>query len=151
MTSFKIDYFEIPVPDAKRSSAFFSRAFGFGALSYGDDYIEIRDAGVLGGVNADAVDRATAPLIGIRTDDIAAAATAIVMAGGTITKPVYAYPGGKRLLPRARRSRTPGLSAQPVAARRDGPNETASHLRGRLEQQHPGRPGRHAGQTHRRL
>jgi uncharacterized protein len=97
MAKYEIDYFEIPVPDASGSSAFFGKAFGFGALAYGDDYIEVRDAGVLGGLNGDASDRPAAPLIGIRTDDIAAAEKAIVAAGGTITKPTYGYPGGKRL------------------------------------------------------
>ena len=97
MASFEIDYFEIPVPDARKSSAFFSKAFGFGARAYGDDYIEVRDGGVLGGLNGDAGDRSSHPLIGIRTDDIAAAEKAIVEAGGTITKPIYGFPGGKRL------------------------------------------------------
>jgi predicted enzyme related to lactoylglutathione lyase len=97
MTKYQIDYFEIPTPSASKSSAFFTKAFGFGALAYGDDYIEIRDGGVLGGLNGDSGDKPAAPLIGIRTDDIAAAAEAIVAAGGTITKPAYEYPGGKRL------------------------------------------------------
>jgi predicted enzyme related to lactoylglutathione lyase len=97
MAKYEIDYFEIPAKSASESSAFFTKAFGFGALAYGDDYIEIRDAGVLGGVNGDASDRPAAPVIGIRTDDIAAAAKAITAAGGTITKPAYDFPGGKRL------------------------------------------------------
>ena len=97
MGRYEIDYFEIPVPDAPKSSAFFAEAFGFGAQAYGPGYIEVRDAGVLGGLNADKDDQPAAPVIGIRTDDIAAAAAAIVAAGGTITKPVYGYPGGKRL------------------------------------------------------
>lgn len=97
MAKFEIDYFEIPAPDAGKSSAFFTKAFGFGALAYGDGYIEIREAGVLGGINGDPGDRPPAPVVGIRTDDIAAAERAIVAAGGTITKPVYDYPGGKRM------------------------------------------------------
>ena len=97
MAKYEIDYFEVPVPDAGKSSAFFSKAFGFGAQAFGDDYIEVREAGVLGGLNGDASDRSAAPVIGIRTDDIAAAAKAIQAAGGTITKPAYAFPGGKRL------------------------------------------------------
>ena len=97
MAKYDIDYFEIPARDAGRTSGFFSRAFGFGAQSYGPDYIEIRDGGVLGGINGDAGDRSRAPLIGIRTDDIAAAEAAIVAAGGAITRPPYAFPGGKRL------------------------------------------------------
>ncbi len=87
----------MPAPDAGRTSAFFSQAFGFSAQAYGDDYIEIWDGGVLGGINGDSGDRRTAPVIGIRTDDIEAASAAIVDGGGTITRPIYAYPGGRRL------------------------------------------------------
>ena len=97
MAKYEIDYFEIPVPSAAKSSDFFSKAFGFGALAYGDTYTEVQGAGMLGGLNADAGDRSAAPVIGIRTDDIAAAEAAIVAAGGTITRPTYGYPGGKRL------------------------------------------------------
>ncbi len=97
MAKYEIDYFEIPAGDASRTSAFFSQAFGFAAQSYGEDYIEVREGGVLGGINGDPEDKPAAPVIGIRTDDIAAAEKAIVAAGGTITKPAYAFPGGKRL------------------------------------------------------
>jgi predicted enzyme related to lactoylglutathione lyase len=97
MAKYVIDYFEIPVPDASKTSTFFTRAFGFGALAYGDTYVEVRDAGVLGGLNADSADKPAAPVIGIRTDDIGAAEKSIRASGGTITKPTYGYPGGKRL------------------------------------------------------
>ncbi|MBN9345154.1 MAG: VOC family protein [Devosia sp.] len=97
MARYEIDYFEIPAADAGKTSAFFTAAFGFAALAYGPDYIEVREAGVLGGVNGDAGDRPAAPLIGIRTDDIAVTERAIVAAGGTITKPAYPFPGGRRL------------------------------------------------------
>ena len=97
MASYEIDYFELPVPDAAASSAFFARAFGFAAEAYGPDYVELREGGVLGGLNADPADRPAAPVVGIRTDDIAAAARAIVAAGGVITKPAYSYPGGMRM------------------------------------------------------
>jgi predicted enzyme related to lactoylglutathione lyase len=97
MAKYEIDYFEIPAKEPSKTSGFFSKAFGFGALAYGDEYIEVRDAGVLGGINADKGDQAKHPTLGIRTDDIAAAEKAIVAAGGTVTKPAYEYPGGKRL------------------------------------------------------
>ena len=42
---------------ATESSAFFTKAFGFGSQAYGDGYIEVRDAGVLGGLNGDASDK----------------------------------------------------------------------------------------------
>ena len=97
LPKYEIDYFEIPVPNAGKSSRFFAKAFGFGAQAYGDDYIEVREGGLLGGLNGDASDRSLHPLIGIRTDDIAAAEKAIVAAGGKITKPAYDFPGGRRL------------------------------------------------------
>jgi predicted enzyme related to lactoylglutathione lyase len=97
VAKYQIDYFEIPAASAGKTSAFFTAAFGFGALAYGDDYIEVREAGVIGGINADGGDKSGAPVIGIRTDDIVAAEAAIAAAGGTITKPAYAYPGGKRM------------------------------------------------------
>ena len=97
MATYEIDYFEIPVPDAGQSSTFFANAFGFGAQAYGSGYIEVREAGVLGGLNGDASDRSAHPVIGIRTDDIAAAERAIVAAGGKISRPAYDYPGGRRL------------------------------------------------------
>lgn len=95
MATYEIDYFELPVTSARDSSAFFTKAFGFGSQAFGDGYIEVRDGGVLGGLNG--TGESKAPLIGIRTDDIEAAAAAIKAAGGTITRDVYDFPGGKRL------------------------------------------------------
>jgi predicted enzyme related to lactoylglutathione lyase len=96
MTSFVIDYFEVPSRDALRSRDFFQTAFGWEMLSYGDGYHEIRNAGTLAGVNGVAEDHGSAPLMGIRTSDIAAAEAAVVAAGGIITRQTYGYPGGKR-------------------------------------------------------
>lgn len=97
MASFKVDYFEIPVATTGKSSAFFEEAFGWTHADFGPNYVELREAGMLGGVNSDAADRSIAPLIGIRTDDIAAAERAIIASGGAISRAVYEYPGGKRL------------------------------------------------------
>ena len=97
MAKFAIDYFELPAAEAAPSRDFFRKAFGWGHENYGPDYVEVREAGLLGGINADGADRSTAPLVGIRTDDIEAAAQAVVAAGGKITREVYQFPGGRRL------------------------------------------------------
>jgi predicted enzyme related to lactoylglutathione lyase len=97
MAIFEIDYFELPVGSTSRSANFFTEAFGWGSLSYGEQYVEVREAGVLGGLNSNPADMPGAPVIGIRTDDIEAAAQAIVAAGGIITRPAYPFPGGKRM------------------------------------------------------
>jgi uncharacterized protein len=96
MAHFVIEYFELPTAETAASQSFFRQAFGFGSKDYGPGYSEITDAGVLGGVNADQADRSRAPLIGIRTDDIAEAQRAVEAAGGAITKQVSDYPGGQR-------------------------------------------------------
>jgi predicted enzyme related to lactoylglutathione lyase len=97
MTLFAIDYFELPTTAMDGSQRFFRDAFGFGITPYGPGYSEITGGGVLGGLNA-AEDGNVGPLIGIRTDDIAAAEAAIVAAGGVITRAVAAYPGGQRFM-----------------------------------------------------
>ncbi|RYE07533.1 MAG: VOC family protein [Hyphomicrobiales bacterium] len=97
MANYTIDYFELPSSDGEGSRAFFENAFGWEYLSYGPTYTEIREAGVLGGINSDSADRTAYPVIGVRTDDIDAAEQAILTAGGIITRPTYEFPGGKRL------------------------------------------------------
>ena len=94
MAKYEIDYFELPVTSAKDTSAFFTKAFGFGSQSFGEGYIEVRDGGVLGGLSSPGDSAAT--VVGIRTDDIAAAEKAVTAAGGTISKATTDYPGGKR-------------------------------------------------------
>lgn len=94
MTSFVVDYFELHTSDTDRSAKFYAAAFGWGRKDYGPGYSEILDAGVLGGLNS--MDRETAPLVGIRTDDLEAAEAAIIGAGGVITVAANNYPGGRR-------------------------------------------------------
>ena len=98
MADYRIDYVELPTTDNGKSRSFFASAFGWSFTGYGPEYDEIRDAGTLAGINGDAGDRSAGALIGIRTDDIAAAEQAVVAAGGVITRPAYDYPGGRRFL-----------------------------------------------------
>lgn len=98
MTHYVIDYFELPTTSTEASQQFFADAFGFGHKPFGPTYSEITEAGVLGGVNADSQDQGTGPLIGIRTDDLAAAKQAVEAAGGAITRPIVDYPGGQRFV-----------------------------------------------------
>jgi predicted enzyme related to lactoylglutathione lyase len=96
MARYEIDYFELPASGGSESRRFFGGAFGWTFRDYGPSYAEIQGGGVIGGLNADPDDKPSLPLIGIRTDDIVAAERSVVAAGGTITRPTYAFPGGKR-------------------------------------------------------
>ena len=97
MAGYVIDYFELQTTDLPISKQFFRDAFGFGHKDYGPGYSEITGAGTLGGLTAEAEESIPGSVIGVRTDDIAAAEAAITAAGGTIVKPTYDYPGGQRL------------------------------------------------------
>ena len=96
MPGYAIDYFELPSSANAKSRSFFDKAFGWTFKDYGPDYTEIHGAQVIGGINSDATDKSSAPLIGIHTDDIVAAEQAVIAAGGDITRPIYDFPGGKR-------------------------------------------------------
>lgn len=94
MNRYVIDYFELPTAEMAASRRFFTAAFGFGQVDYGPGYSEITGSPVLGALNAEP--DVPTPVVGIRTDDIAAAVEAVHAAGGAITVPVYDYPGGQR-------------------------------------------------------
>jgi len=91
----RIDYIEFPSTDRARSSAFFRAAFGWGIVSYGPDYDGLAEAGIDGGVDQ-AAGRVEATLAIVRTDDLDAAEQRVRAAGGTITRPPFDFPGGRR-------------------------------------------------------
>lgn len=91
----KIDYIEFPSTDRAATSAFFKAAFGWGAVSYGPDYDGVSDAGIDGGVDQADGKVATTMAI-VRTDDLDAAESRVLAAGGTITRPQFDFPGGRR-------------------------------------------------------
>jgi predicted enzyme related to lactoylglutathione lyase len=89
----KIDYLEFSSPDLPATKQFFSAAFGWSFNDYGPDYQEIADAGVSGGIAAAPL----APvLVILKTDDLEAALARVTKAGAQISKPIFAFPGGRR-------------------------------------------------------
>ncbi len=96
MSDYVLDYFEVPSSDTTKSRGFYGKAFGWQFVDFGGTYTEVHGAGLLWGINADTSDRSTAPVAVIRTKDIAQAERDVVAAGGTISRPTYDYPGGKR-------------------------------------------------------
>lgn len=91
----KIDYIEFPSTNRATSSAFFQAAFGWGIVSYGPDYDGLADAGIDGGIDQAAEKVATTMAV-IRTADLDDAERRVIKAGGTITRPQFDFPGGRR-------------------------------------------------------
>jgi predicted enzyme related to lactoylglutathione lyase len=96
MAQNKIAYVELPSTNVATLKTFYGQLFGWTFQDYGDDYAAIEDAGVDGGFNGDAAGKSKAPLVIIESIDIQATLEQVKAAGGTITMPIYGYPGGRR-------------------------------------------------------
>lgn len=96
MSENKIAYLELPSTEVAALKTFYGQLFGWTFQDYGDDYAAIEGAGLDGGFSADPATKPKAPLAIIKTADIAAMLNRVEEAGGTITMPTFAYPGGQR-------------------------------------------------------
>lgn len=92
----RIDYLEIPATNVAKTKRFYIDAFGWKFTDYGPDYTSFEDGRMTGGFRkADDVGSGGA-LIVIFALDLAAAQARVTKAGGTIVKPVFDFPGGRR-------------------------------------------------------
>ena len=92
----KIDYVELASNDIAATSAFLGAAFGWGFVDYGPDYKGFTGAGLDGGIDGTAERDPGALLVILKADDLEAAEKAVKVSGGTITKPIFTFPGGRR-------------------------------------------------------
>ena len=92
----KIDYLELPVADAGRAKAFYSAAFGWSFTDFGPTYAATTSGDSDLGFQADPAQKTAAALPVIEVDDLEGAQAAVEAAGGAITQPIFAFPGGRR-------------------------------------------------------
>jgi hypothetical protein len=92
----RVDYLEIPVPDVAAARRFYGAAFGWTFYDYGPDYQSFHDGRLGGGFCTGPLAPAGGALLVIYSRDLGAAEAAVVAAGGTIVRPTYAFPGGRR-------------------------------------------------------
>jgi hypothetical protein len=91
----KIDYVELPAGDLPATKAFYAQAFGWAFTDYGPTYAAMSE-GLDGGFQGDASDRPAKPLVILYAHDLEAMEAKVRAAGGTITKPIFSFPGGRR-------------------------------------------------------
>jgi len=96
MTNKPIAYVELPSHDVVASKLFYGSLFQWSFEDFGPDYVAFNDAGLEGGFNGDPGSRTKAPLIVIQTDDLESLCEQVKSAGGTITLPIFSFPGGRR-------------------------------------------------------
>lgn len=92
----RLNYLELPVADTARAKAFYAAAFGWTFTDFGPTYAATTSGDTDIGVQADAGEKTEAALPVIEVNDVETAEAAIWNAGGTITKPTFVFPGGRR-------------------------------------------------------
>ncbi|TIP10392.1 VOC family protein [Mesorhizobium sp.] len=92
----KLDYLEMPATGGTldRLKAFYSAAFSWSFTDYGPTYSA--SEGVDGGFQADAGEAPAKPLPVLYSGDLEETLDAVENSGGTIVKPIFSFPGGRR-------------------------------------------------------
>lgn len=92
----KLDYLEMPAGHASldKLKNFYSRAFGWSFTDYGPTYAAYSE-GLDGGFDADP-NANNRPLPVLYADQLEEMEQTVLEAGGMITKPIFAFPGGRR-------------------------------------------------------
>ena len=95
----KINYIEFHAKDLPATKAFFQSAFGWSFVDYGPEYTSFSDQGVDGGFFqsdlASSSERGAALVI-LDSNKLEATLAKVEKAGGSIVKPIYSFPGGRR-------------------------------------------------------
>ena len=89
----KLDYLEMPGGDLPALKAFYGQAFGWTFTDYGPEYAAFAE-GLDGGFYAAPVQAPPLPVLYAK--DLEAMLAKAQAAGATITRPIYAFPGGRR-------------------------------------------------------
>ena len=92
----RINFIELPARDIGTARTFYSAVFGWELTNFGPSYSCTMTGNVDLGLQGDMSEAPGMPLPVVLVDDIESAQTAVAEAGGTISKPVFAFPGGRR-------------------------------------------------------
>ena len=92
----RLDYVELPVTDLGAARSFYERAFGWTMTEFGPDYAATTTGDTDVGLSSDSEGRPKVPLAVIQVQDLEAALQSVIAAGGTIVKPIFDFPGGRR-------------------------------------------------------
>jgi predicted enzyme related to lactoylglutathione lyase len=92
----RLNYVELPVDDVGAAKAFYEGAFGWSMTDFGPTYACTLTGDTDIGLQGDAAGATKAPLAVIQVDDLEAVLAAVTSAGGTIVRPIFSFPGGRR-------------------------------------------------------
>ena len=95
----KINYLEIPAHDMELTKTFFADVFAWSFVDYGPDYIACSNAGIdVGFFKSDLTAQTSSgsALIVFFSDALEQTLHKIELNKGTIIKPIFSFPGGRR-------------------------------------------------------
>ena len=92
----RINYIEFPAEDLSAIKDFYTKAFGWIFTDYGPEYTAFTDGSLEGGFTRGSVATQSGPLIILYSDNLEKTLETVESAGGSITKPIYPFPGGRR-------------------------------------------------------
>ena len=95
----KINYLEFPARNLPATKAFFQQAFGWSFEDFGPDYTAFTQQGLDGGFfqsECTATSAKGSALVIFYSHNLEATQVKIEAAGGTMIKPPFSFPGGRR-------------------------------------------------------
>jgi uncharacterized protein len=91
-----VNFIELPASDLVSTRAFYGDVFDLTFTDFGPSYSCTMTGVVDIGLQADTSEATSAPLPVIAVEDLEATLKAVSRAGGIVTKPIFAFPGGRR-------------------------------------------------------
>ncbi len=92
----RLNYVELPVRNVAGQKEFHASAFGWSFTDFGPDYAATMTGDVDMGLNGDAAQWTAQMLPVIEVEDLEETQARILAAGGVVTLPIFAFPGGRR-------------------------------------------------------
>jgi predicted enzyme related to lactoylglutathione lyase len=92
----RIDYIEFPATDVAATKNFYLELFGWTFTDYGPDYTSFDDGRLAGGFTKEGKVAKGGALIVIYAKDLEGMEARVRRAGGSIVKPIFSFPGGRR-------------------------------------------------------
>ena len=95
----KINYIELPAKNIQVTKDFFTAVFNWSFVDYGPEYTAFADEGIDGGFFKSDLSVSTekgSALIVFFSEALEQTQAKIMKAGGTIIKPIFSFPGGRR-------------------------------------------------------
>ena len=92
----RLDYVELPVTDLSATRSFYEQAFGWSLTEFAPTYAATTTNDTDLGIASDPEQKPKAPLAVIQVEDLEAALASVERAGGSIVRPIFGFPGGRR-------------------------------------------------------